>query len=141
MSTTIPVVDECNMCDSLEIDPQSTFPALNLTVSKVDFDPVNHFLHVLLSEELLRDTIYELHISFSANITEGLAGYYRSQYWDKAANMTRWMTVTQFEPSDARIAFPCFDEPALKAHFTISLGRSVSHSSISNMPRARVEPM
>ena len=51
----------------------------------------------------------------------------------------RYLATTHFEPTDARKAFPCFDEPDLKANFTIVIVREKHHVALANMPVERTD--
>ena len=62
----------------------------------------------------------ELSMEFSGELNDKLRGFYRSSYTDVDGNQ-RWMATTQFESTDARRAFPCWDEPAIKAMFEVTL--------------------
>ena len=64
-----------------------------------------------------------------------MAGFYRSQYKD-ANGVMKYMGSTQFEALDARRAFPCWDEPAKKAIFGLTMEVDATLSVISNMPKA-----
>lgn len=46
------------------------------------------------------------------------------------------MASTQFQPTDARRVFPCFDEPALKAKFQVHIARTRNMTTLSNMPKS-----
>ena len=61
-----------------------------------------------------------------------MAGFYRSTYKDEAGN-EKIMATTQMAATDTRRAFPCFDEPALKATFDISLIAEKHLTCLSNM--------
>ena len=67
-------------------------------------------------------------IQYTGILNDELRGFYL------AKTARRRYAVTQFEPTDARRAFPCFDEPAFKARFDISLTIDSGDTAISNSP-------
>ncbi|KAG4146143.1 hypothetical protein ERO13_D05G139100v2 [Gossypium hirsutum] len=73
-----------------------------------------------------------LSIEFSGALNEQLKGLYKCTYVDKGVRKN--MAVTQFEALQARLCFPCWDEPALKATFKITLDLPSELIALSNMP-------
>ena len=68
----------------------------------------------------------QIHIEYTGDLNKKLRGFYLSK-----ANGQKY-AVTQFEPTDARRAFPSFDEPALKATFDITVIAPKQDTAISN---------
>jgi alanyl aminopeptidase len=67
-------------------------------------------------------------VQYAGAFAEGLRGLYRVQEGG------RWYAFTQFEPSDARRAFPCFDEPSFKAPVTLRVSVPEGQQVLANMP-------
>ncbi|KAI1961496.1 Aminopeptidase 2 mitochondrial [Ophidiomyces ophidiicola] len=82
--------------------------------------------------ELAAGSKVRLKHTFSGKLTDNMAGFYRCSYQDTNGN-TKYIASTQMEPTDARRAFPCFDEPALKAEFTVTLIADKKMTCLSNM--------
>ena len=74
-----------------------------------------------------------LRVRFSGILNDKLRGFYRSTFTDDEGN-ERTIAVTQFEATDARRAFPCWDEPAFKAVFAVTLEVADDLFAISNGP-------
>ena len=72
-----------------------------------------------------------LDISFAGVLNDQLRGFYRSTYTDDTG-ASHTIATTQFESTDARRAFPCFDEPALKATFAVTLVVDEGLLAVSN---------
>ncbi|KAI4459601.1 protease m1 zinc metalloprotease [Holotrichia oblita] len=89
-----------------------------------------------LEQSLSVQDEYELFMEFTGILNDYMVGFYRSHYFIKSSNtsISRWIASTQFSPTDARRAFPCFDEPSFKAKFAISIARPSNMSTLSNMP-------
>lgn len=78
--------------------------------------------------------------TFTGTLNDNMAGFYRSSY--KGANgEDAYIATTQMEPTDCRRAFPCFDEPALKATFTVTLIADEKMTCLSNMDEASTKKL
>ncbi len=83
----------------------------------------------------------ELFFEFTGELNDKMHGFYRTSYLVDGEK--RWGAATQFEATDARRAFPCWDEPARKATFGVTLTVPEHMTALSNMPvrqETRSEP-
>jgi puromycin-sensitive aminopeptidase len=74
-----------------------------------------------------------LHLSFTGILNDKLHGFYRSTFTDEEG-VDHVIATTQMESTDARRAFPCWDEPELKATFEITLVVDDHLAAYSNGP-------
>jgi tricorn protease interacting factor F2/3 len=93
-------------------------------------DPKKEELTILIKNKIKGVAFIE--IEFIGELNDRLLGFYRSQY--KQNGKIKYLATTQFEASDARRAFPCWDEPEAKATFDISIIAENRFTAISNMP-------
>ena len=77
--------------------------------------------------------VWELRAEFSGELNDHLHGFYRSTYIDEEGR-EKVLATTQFESTHARRAFPCWDEPDLKATFGVTLVVDEGLTAISNQP-------
>jgi aminopeptidase N len=79
----------------------------------------------------------QLKIEYTGFLNNQMAGFYRSSYTD-IEGKSQIMASTQFESLDARRAFPCVDEPAVKAIFGLTLTIPRNRDCFSNMPESSI---
>ncbi|KAL1947447.1 hypothetical protein VTO73DRAFT_14408 [Trametes versicolor] len=102
-----------------------------LDVSKRELDTENERVVYSLAKPLSKGASARLSVAFKGELTGDMLGYYRST-GGKDGELR--YTLTQFEPTAARRAFPCWDEPLLKATFAVTLVSRVNSVNLSNMP-------
>ncbi len=83
--------------------------------------------------ETLSPGTAQLEMQFNGILNDRLVGFYRSEYQDTQGE-TRYLATTQFEATDARRSFPCWDEPAQKAIFDVTLVFPDVYEAVSNTP-------
>ncbi len=97
--------------------------------AKIFYDEKNETAKFLFPQNIpARKT--KLTLVFQGILNDKMRGFYRSKYSHSGKDLH--MATTQFEATDARRAFPCFDEPAQKAVFHVSLIIPKGKKAISN---------
>jgi puromycin-sensitive aminopeptidase len=100
----------------------------------VDYDEESETATPRFADEVLAGD-HALGIEWTGAIREALRGLYRSTHGGER------YAATQFEATDARRAFPCFDEPEFKARFTLELVHDPRLTAIANAPIERTESL
>ena len=102
----------------------------SLRATKIELEPERERAKMTFPEALTPGN-WTLRIKFRGILNDKLHGFYRSQYTDSAGK-SHTLATTQFEATDARRAFPCWDEPALKAVYKVTLVVDENLQAFSN---------
>ena len=130
MSATSEIVMNC---DEIQIQDANLTIGGNRTIdaSSIDFDAEAETVRLTFPDELPQGDA-RLYLRFTGELNEKLRGFYRSKYTD-ADGQEKHLATTQFEATDARRAFPCWDEPSIKASFRVTLLVPSHLTALSNM--------
>uniref|UniRef100_A0A3B4CE00 Aminopeptidase n=1 Tax=Pygocentrus nattereri TaxID=42514 RepID=A0A3B4CE00_PYGNA len=99
-------------------------------IKKTWFQVETQYLVVQLKGTLKPGKAYSLSTEFKGELADDLEGFYRSEY--KEDGIKKVVAITQMQATYARKAFPCFDEPAMKAIFHITLIHEPGTIALSN---------
>ncbi|XP_013411098.1 glutamyl aminopeptidase [Lingula anatina] len=94
----------------------------------------NQFWVVETNSNISANSQVVLHLTFEGSLSNGIVGFYKSTYVNSITGETRGLATSKFEPTDARKAFPCFDEPNIKATYNTTLVHDPTYIALSNMP-------
>ena len=130
--------EEGDKYDNMDSKSLSSLEAIHFQYSPSDQICNIYFPQDELNPFLVMKHLYKLNIQFNGVLNANMQGLYRSSYENEIGIVKR-IATTQFEPTDARRAFPCFDEPNLKATFCLQVTLPVKppHDTmkcISNTP-------
>ncbi|KAK3907309.1 Aminopeptidase N, partial [Frankliniella fusca] len=119
--------------NTVSVAPVDSADTTKYTITNFVRDDAHQTLSITLDQALEKGSKYQIKFSeFKSKLSDDLDGFYLSKYTENG--VTKPLATTQFEPTHARRAFPCFDEPSFKARFKIEIGHDSKLSARSNMP-------
>jgi aminopeptidase N len=104
-----------------------------LPTSAIKIDKENELLTLALPSELTPGD-HTLALGFSGKINQQGQGLFYARYQEQGSGKRKIMLGTQFEATDARRFFPCWDEPVFRARFQLSAVVPENWLAVSNMP-------
>src|SRR5256886_3919969 len=104
-----------------------------LPLSAIKTDNENELLTLTLSSELAVGD-HALALRFTGKINQQGQGLFYMRYQEQGSGARKVMLGTQFEATDARRFFPCWDEPVFRARFQLSAVVPENWLAVSNMP-------
>lgn len=104
---------------------------------KITFDRTNELVSFEAAQPLRRGR-HRIELAFTGKINENANGMFIMRY--TAPSGPKKMVATQFAATDARRMFPCFDEPAFRATFSLTTEVPENFKAVSNMPVAGTTP-
>ena len=127
---------------SAEVLVESGKQASSIKASNISYDSKNHRCTFSFDQDLTQSKKAVLSIDFQGVMNDHMAGFSRARYKPAVEPLKgvprdsehHYMFSTQFESCDARRAFPCFDEPNLKATFDFEIEVPEDLTALSNMP-------
>lgn len=113
--------------------PKGGSPIQDISSSRIRYDTTYEFVIFELTNYLTTGRKYTLDINYTGKVrNDGSGGFYWRQYSESGQN--RIVAGTQFQATEARYAFPCYDEPQIRAVMAITIVHGQALNAISNMP-------
>src|SRR5438874_5524377 len=104
-----------------------------LPLSAIKTDNENKLLTLTLSSQLAVGN-HTLTLRFTGKINQQGQGLFYTRYQEQGSAAHKIMLGTQFEATDARRFFPCWDEPAFRSRFQLTVVVPENWLAVSNMP-------
>ncbi|KUJ17086.1 uncharacterized protein LY89DRAFT_718765 [Mollisia scopiformis] len=105
---------------------------VRIATSPVQFDTAKQRMIIELGETVKAGSKLYVKTVFKGSMLHQARGFHRAPIQGPNGKTT-WMGATHMEPVDARKTFPCFDEPALKATFTVTIVADKHMTCLGNM--------
>jgi aminopeptidase 2 len=101
-------------------------------ITGLEFDESKERVTIQLKEMFLTRSKLRLKQTFKGSMLHHSEAFFRAPYTGSDGKQ-KWMAATHMQPTAARKVFPCFDEPALKATFTVTLVVDQHLTALGNM--------